>query len=273
MVTSHDAGRTLDAARAMLERDPVANNVVLTLLQQASLSPVEGTFWLVGDDDDVSQAAALRWPAFMPAAITPVPPGCVGALVDAVARAAPDLRGVVGEARSAAAFAGAWVDARHEGAVPVEGQRLHRLATVPAPPSVDGALRAATLDDVGFLRRWCDEFAAETGSHGSAAPVVKDRVRRGEIWVWDAGRPAAMAVATGPAAGVTRVGQVYTPPERRRRGYAGACVAALSAQMLRSGTDACVLYTQLSNPVSSSVYRKVGYEPVSDVLRYEILRS
>jgi hypothetical protein len=47
VMTSDDAGRVLDDARRMLERDPVANNLVLARLEQASRSEVAGTFWLV----------------------------------------------------------------------------------------------------------------------------------------------------------------------------------------------------------------------------------
>jgi hypothetical protein len=47
VMTSDDAGRVLDDARPMLERDPVANNLVLARLEQASRSEVAGTFWLV----------------------------------------------------------------------------------------------------------------------------------------------------------------------------------------------------------------------------------
>jgi predicted GNAT family acetyltransferase len=66
---------------------------------------------------------------------------------------------------------------------------------------------------------------------------------------------------------VTRVQAVYTPPDRRRRGYAGATVGAISRASLDRGLR-CVLYTDLSNPVSNSVYRRLGYRAVTEVIRY-----
>jgi predicted GNAT family acetyltransferase len=68
--------------------------------------------------------------------------------------------------------------------------------------------------------------------------------------------------------GVARVAGVYTPPEHRRRGYASACVAALSAHVLATDADTCILFTQLSNPTSNAIYRAIGYEPVLEVTRY-----
>jgi predicted GNAT family acetyltransferase len=69
---------------------------------------------------------------------------------------------------------------------------------------------------------------------------------------------------SAPAAGVARVGPVYTPPGWRRRGY-GAAVAATAARSgLRSGVTEIVLYTDLANPTSNSIYRAIGFRPHHD---------
>jgi predicted GNAT family acetyltransferase len=63
----------------------------------------------------------------------------------------------------------------------------------------------------------------------------------------------------------TRIGPVYTPPEHRRRGYAGALVAATSQAQLDEGLEFCFLFTDLANPTSNHVYQAIGYEPVTDI--------
>lgn len=67
------------------------------------------------------------------------------------------------------------------------------------------------------------------------------------------------------------VNLVYTPPAKRRRGYATALVGALSRRLLDERAAFCCLFTDLANPVSNSIYPKVGYKPVCDVdeLRFE----
>jgi predicted GNAT family acetyltransferase len=65
-----------------------------------------------------------------------------------------------------------------------------------------------------------------------------------------------------------RIGPVYTPPEQRRRGYAGACVGALSQLLLAEGRDFCVLYTDTSNPTSNHVYQMLGYQPIMEASVY-----
>ena len=77
-----------------------------------------------------------------------------------------------------------------------------------------------------------------------------------------------MCGLTAPAEGVVRVGPVYTPPELRGRGYASALVATVSADVRAAGNRG-ILYTDLENPTSNSIYRNIGYRAVSEVLSYE----
>lgn len=58
-----------------------------------------------------------------------------------------------------------------------------------------------------------------------------------------------MARATSAAAGASRIGYVFTPAELRGHGYAAACVAALSKHVRDVLGVACLLYTELANPV------------------------
>ena len=76
-----------------------------------------------------------------------------------------------------------------------------------------------------------------------------------------------MAGGRSAVEGVVRVAGVYTPPGQRGRGYAEACVHALSQHLRDSGYRAA-LYTDLANPTSNSIYRRIGYRAVAEVLRY-----
>jgi hypothetical protein len=66
-----------------------------------------------------------------------------------------------------------------------------------------------------------------------------------------------MAVSRAPVVGVIRLAGVYTPPEKRKHGYASACVHALSKQLIDAGYR-CILYTDLANSTSNSIYRRIG---------------
>jgi predicted GNAT family acetyltransferase len=65
-------------------------------------------------------------------------------------------------------------------------------------------------------------------------------------------------------AGVVRVAPVYTPAELRRHGYAGAVTAAVTRAALDAGATDVVLFTDVANPTSNALYRRLGYRPVED---------
>jgi len=77
-----------------------------------------------------------------------------------------------------------------------------------------------------------------------------------------------MAAKTRPTEKGMTVGGVYTPPELRGKGYATSCVAELSRHILQSGKEFCTLYTDLANPTSNSIYKKIGYTEVCDSVEY-----
>jgi predicted GNAT family acetyltransferase len=78
------------------------------------------------------------------------------------------------------------------------------------------------------------------------------------------GKPVALAGATPLIAGSVRVAPVYTPPELRGHGYAGAATAAVSQAAIDAGADEVLLFTDLANPTSNGLYQRLGYRPVDD---------
>ena len=149
--------------------------------------------------------------------------------------------------------------------------RIYELRQVTTPTGVPGALRVATELDFDLVARWNYGFHQDAGLEGTAEEARESAERwidDRNAFLWDDGRPVSMAVKTRHTTHGMTVSGVYTPPEVRRRGYAGACVAALSQQMLDAGWEFCTLFTDLANPTSNSVYQKIGYRPVCDFDEY-----
>ena len=65
---------------------------------------------------------------------------------------------------------------------------------------------------------------------------------------------------------MSRIASVWTPPEHRGRGFGSAATAAASRWALDAGAEHVVLFTDLANPVSNSIYPKIGYRPVHDAV-------
>ena len=139
-----------------------------------------------------------------------------------------------------------------------------------------GALRRAAAADRDLLIRWLAAFDRETLGGPDARAVARRVDARldsplGGLYLWEDGRPVSMAGCGGPTPHGLRVAPVYTPPEHRGRGYASACVAALSQLLLDSGRRYCFLFTDLANPTANAIYQAIGYRPVGDVDQYAFL--
>jgi predicted GNAT family acetyltransferase len=267
VVCGEDPGWVLHEAGAFLASDPVQHNLILTLLHERVAHPEPGRYWVATDDGTVV-GVAFQSPLDFLASLTPTSPEAVAALVDAIAESAVTLPGVIGEAATAARFAGQWTERRGSVAFPVEGQRIYELARAPQATAASGRMRKACLDDRYLVLDWTRRFFIDVGQEArDLEPVVERRLEAGHFWLWEDGGPASMAANTELVEGVVRLQAVYTPPERRNRGYAGACVAGLSGRIREAG-HRCILYTDLGNPTSNSVYRRIGYRAVAEGLRY-----
>ncbi len=259
--------RVLDVAAAFLERDPVRHNVILTLLHGRVAHPQPGRYWVVEADGQVA-GVAFQSPLDFVATITPMATEAVAAAVEAVVEQGVTLPGVSGEAATAALFAGRWTERAETGAAPDSGQRIYEVDTVIEARPTTGHLRAAAIADRDRLLAWFRDFQSAIGDPvRETNDTVDRRLAAGHLWVWDDSGPKAMAGLSEPVAAVARVGPVFTPPAFRGRGYASALVARVS-RAVRARGDRCILYTDLWNPTSNSIYRSIGYRAVAEVLRY-----
>ena len=265
------AAEALSLAESFLSCRPVEHNLVLSILDQRRAHPEPGRYWAVRHDREVV-GFALRSPVTFVATLTPMAAPAIAALVDAVIADAPDLPGINGEAGTVATFAGYWAERTRAPAQPLEAQRLYKLDRAPHAQPAPGTLRPARVADAEVLVKWSRDFQSEIGlpHPGDIAEVTRRGICEGRLWVWEDEEEemVSTAGATVAVAGVTRVNFVYTPPERRRRGYTGACASALSAHLLASEAHTCVLYAQLTNPTSNGVYCSIGYRPVNEILLY-----
>ena len=264
---SDDPAWVLAKANGFLASEPVLHNLILTLLHARVAHPEPGRYWVASEGGNAIGVVFQSPPTFA-ATLTPLEPDAVAAVVEAIVDAEIDLPGVIGDATAASRFAGQWAERRKAPASPHEGQRIYELGELHKGLNVNGRLRNATMNDRDLIVGWLREFQADTGEQGSDPERLVDaRLPEGQYWIWEDGEPVSMASGSPPIKGVSRIGAVYTPPERRNRGYAEGCVRELSRH-LQADRIRCMLYTDLSNPTSNSIYRRIGYRAVAEVLRY-----
>lgn len=168
-----------------------------------------------------------------------------------------EIPAVLGPETIAVAVADAWTTIRGGSLRRGMHHRIYRLDEVKAVTDVAGSARAATRDDLELLSRWGQGFGRDVGpGFALGAESILRMIDQGQMFIWDDDAPVAMAVARGGTPNGCRVGYVYTPDDRRKRGYASALVAAVSQRMLDSGLTFCILYTDLSNPTSNAIYQR-----------------
>ncbi len=269
-----DPAQVLDAAGAFLASDPVRHNLILTLLHHRVATPAPGRYWLVRNGPKIV-GVVFQSPLSFMATLTPMARPGVVAVVDAIVEQGVHLPGVNGDASTAARFAGQWAERTKSAATPTRGTRIYQIARLVRPREVAGGCRVAQERDRDILIEWFDKFHEEAVGERQfrdTAALVDDRLDRGQLWVWEDGPPVSMTGVSAPVAGVQRVAPVYTPPRQRNHGYASALVGQVSEAVLARG-HRCMLYTDLANPTSNSVYRALGYRAVDEALEYRFADS
>ncbi|HZO93767.1 MAG TPA: GNAT family N-acetyltransferase [Candidatus Baltobacteraceae bacterium] len=261
------AAVALARCREALLRRPVVNNLLLTLLSARAASPAPGRYWVVEDGGRFA-GLAFQSPLDAPAVISRMAPGHVEQLAAAVHEAGAQLPGVNGEPAASTAFAGDWAALTGATIVPRRAVRLYEARRVREGPRPPGRFRLATSDDRALLLDWTRRFNAEVHAPGGDPErMVDQRLRAGQLWFWDDGGPVAMAGISTPTAGVARVLWVYTPREKRGRGYARACVREVTRQVLNRALR-CALYADLGDPVATGIYLRLGYRPVTELMEF-----
>jgi hypothetical protein len=236
VLASADPGLVMGQAGELLAGDPVGHNVVGSKLADAIRYGEPGRYW-VGLLDGVPAGVAVQQPAGTPLAVAPMPAELVAAIAGAADAGGVALPGVFGPAGTAACFAEAWGGLRQIAVIPTSGEQLCEVRDLRFPEGVAGALRRAAEAELGLLLSWLPglEAGARWAGSNPAAVFVTRRLAAGDVWIWDDDGPVSMAARTEAVAGVARIQAVNTPPEQRRRGYASAGVAALSASLLAPG--------------------------------------
>jgi predicted GNAT family acetyltransferase len=273
---SHDSAATLlgVARDALLSNEP-ANTLMLGILLRLEKNPKHY-------GDDMPYLATVSAPDGGLAVATMTPPHKLIVYArdiddESLRLIANDLRtsgrhvpGVLGPERVALGFARQWEATGGHFEVAMR-TRVYVLRNVSATPPAPGRLVHATEEHRPLALQLATSFIREAlGDHAVDDPqrVVSGALATRSLYLWADGEPVSMAARTRPTPNGTSISLVYTPQRYRNRGYATSCVAGLCRAVLESGKRFCSLFADLMNPVSNSIYRRIGFQPVCDFTDY-----
>ncbi|QHT63951.1 GNAT family N-acetyltransferase [Paenibacillus lycopersici] len=191
-----------------------------------------------------------------------------------------EIPGVLSEKNLAEYFAKAYALRKGITFKTTMNQRIYELTAVNPDIQQAGSVRLLDEKDIHFFPYWAEAFyaAASYGRTEMAIPQDAEpylyRIASKKLYILEVdGRPVSMAGYTRVMQTAVGVAFVYTPPYERGKGYATSIVAQISQLALDKGFTKCVLYTDLANPTSNSIYQKIGYTPICDSLQLKFDRQ
>ena len=275
-----DAPAFLAAAGKMLNARETVNNLILGVSERLADDPkaYENPFFATIEDEDgeVILAAVMTPPHNLILAGDAQFELGFPLLIDHLTTHPIDIPGIIAPAEIADGFSRAWE--RQVGDVGELNMRmrvyeLRQVQTRPFPP---GTFQVAEPLEISLIAKWLQAFEAEALGeiHDLDLARAERLITGGQIFTWMVEEEiVSMAMKTRPIAHSITVSGVYTPPEHRCRGYAGALVANLSQYLLHDGYQFINLFTDLDNPTSNKIYMEVGYHPVCDFRLYRFKGS
>lgn len=252
-----------------LRSDPVSTNVIGTQLAGLLAGRIPAgvdDLWALVVEAGRTVGVVMQTPP-QPIFLPRLAPGAPSAVATAVAQTGRFLPGANGEIAAVGEFCRYWSAATGCRSERRRAMRMYRLGRLAAPNRVQGHCRQAGPADVELVAGWLAEFHHETrgGTTIDARGLASRRCAAGEIWLWtDAQRPVSLAARSAVVAGVARIGPVYTPRPSRGRGFGSAVTASATRAALEDGAAEVVLYTDLANPTSNTIYQAIGYVPDHD---------
>jgi uncharacterized protein len=181
------------------------------------------------------------------------------------------LPGVIAPKAEAKTFVDTWHNLTAQSHQLDVAMRVHQLNQMQLIAHAAGKIRLAVESDRHLLTDWIQAFIQEAlranEARSDSELWVERKLQKQSLYVWQDRETVSMAAYGGTTPNGIRVNAVYTPPEHRGRGYATSCVAGISQKLLNQ-YKYCFLLTDLANPTSNHIYRKIGYIPMDDISNY-----
>ena len=270
-VRSHrDVYEFLQCNQDMLEEQEAANNLILgianSLTKESPSNNDAAPILLSVMLEEVPVSAALCTPPFnlILYCREQIRDLALKQLTDFLSQKKYILPGVIGSKPTAERFAEIW-SAMHNLKVKLEvDQMVYKLSAVEPLIYAEGELVQATPNEHGLIVDWVKQFSRDI--HQSvfsdrAEIITRNLIESGKVYLWKDKDFVSMAGCSRATTHGITITYVFTPPAFRKRGYASSCVAQLSKKMLDK-YDFCTLYTDLANPTSNQIYKRIGYQPI-----------
>ncbi len=277
-----DARAFLNDARELLTGNPAQNQVLLSVAEMAAEQPdVYPQFHAFAVFEGGPLVAATQTPPHNFLLSESRGLESIPVLAETIHDSALEVPGILGIEPHISGFSSAWAVLTGDRPEVVTRQGVFSLEEVSEIALAPGGIRHARKADRDLLIRWWEEFYAEalpeerarTGRTEERVDLLLEPGRKQGMHLWEVdGEVVSMSGFSPPVAEAIRIGPVYTPSPMRGQGFATALVASQSRLFLDAGHTSCLLHTDLTNPTSNAIYKRIGYHQVAEATEYRFVR-
>lgn len=258
----------LDDTEIILEQKELENNLILALCNgfEDKARVYDSCVFINSIADNQIQASSIKTMSKAFVSGTTQNPQHIKALADYYLDNGIALTGVVGESFYSTEFSNFYGKKQ----IGKRTMIVHKLTCVNNLPLTTGYLEVANEMDIDLVAEWGKLFEEDikTFPRNNSEEIMRSTKRMisaGKIFKWvDNGKTVSMAAMICKTKRFGIVSLVYTPDKLRGNGYATSCVQKLSEHLLQSGFKSCGLFTDKANPTSNSIYKKIGYVPITE---------
>ncbi|NQW19781.1 MAG: GNAT family N-acetyltransferase [Chloroflexi bacterium] len=266
VIEYENAKTFLDDTRNRLMESEAANAIILSYAenQNRGVESAMSTRFYCVTEDDKPLLPAMFTPEVVPL-LTEGPGEAARLFARYLFPKNPRIEGVNGPADATLEFADEWERLTRCNLEIRTNLRLYDCIKVANVELAAGHSKQATQDDFELVKHWRQAFRNDVNSTiGTTDEVIRCHINEGRYYLWVTEHPASMAHLAGETVNGGMIGAIYTPPEQREHGYATAVTVAATQVILDRGKKFAILYTNLANPTSNSIYQKIGYKPITD---------
>jgi hypothetical protein len=263
-----------EKTRFFLNHHEAENNVIIGLTKQLidsqSSKKVQTFFAIIEEDNKLVLSAMINPPKdLILSTYDNIPIEALQVLTDFIWQSGIPLNGVAGSRRTAQQFAAIWSHRAAVISIVKMEEFIYRLDKVIFPVKFEGILRNAKMDDFNLVAKWMSDFHKEALNEplsNEQYQSLEEQIVSDNVYLWQHEIAVSMAMKNRETDHGAVIGYVYTPPGYRCKGYGSAISAGVSARLLNNGYEFCTLFTDAANKISNSIYRRIGYKVLDDVL-------
>lgn len=277
-----DINKFYNLVLSFLLNNEAKNNLLFSILNAIKINPKrygeEKPILITISENNEQKLISLRTPPYNQLLSYTDDLRSIDILAEELLQKNMELPGVLGLKEGAKRFTQLWCEKKKLKSQLIRNERVYKLEKVAEETLGDRDFIIGTEANQTLILNWAKKFILEALPERDESHItklqevlVKDIKYKKIFLLMDKNEVVSMARKAGKTPNGNLVNLVYTPPELRRRGYATECVAKLSKYLLDEGNKFCFLFTDLMNPVSNSIYQKIGYCPVIDVDEYNFV--